>query len=70
LADETVHDGAALIDVAAERFADPGALEAARRVLRLALDELLDGRELATRTVARAIVRSAAGRPGRVAGGG
>jgi DNA repair protein RecO (recombination protein O) len=67
---DAVHDGAALLEVAAERFAAPETLETARRVLRRALDELLEGRELATRTVARSVFRSATGRSGRAAGSG
>ncbi len=40
-----------------ERFDDAETLEVARRVLRLALDHCLEGRELRTRTVARSMTR-------------
>ena len=47
--------GRSLLSLAAGRFAAPAELEDARRVLRAALDYCLEGRELATRAVARAV---------------
>ncbi len=45
------YPGEVLLAVAARRFSEPGALRAARRLTRAALDALLDGRELKTRRV-------------------
>jgi DNA repair protein RecO (recombination protein O) len=47
--------GASLIALALETELDERGLEDARRVLRVALEPLLEGRELATRSVARAV---------------
>jgi DNA repair protein RecO (recombination protein O) len=47
--------GRSLLGLAAGRLADPAELDDARRVLRAALDYCLEGRELATRAVARAV---------------
>ncbi|MGH8218061.1 MAG: DNA repair protein RecO [Steroidobacteraceae bacterium] len=47
--------GSSLIALAREQLADPKELEDARRLLKAALDHCLEGRELATRAVARAI---------------
>jgi DNA repair protein RecO (recombination protein O) len=50
--------GAAVLAVAAEDFAAPGAADCARAVARDTIDRLLDGRVLSTREVARALARS------------
>jgi DNA repair protein RecO (recombination protein O) len=47
--------GGSLLRLAAGSLSAPGELEDARRVLRAALDYCLEGRELATRAVARAV---------------
>jgi len=52
--------GESLIGLRAERFAGGRALEDARRVLQAALGACLEGRPLATRAVARSMVRKAA----------
>ena len=52
--------GASLLDLANERFASARALEDARRVLQGALGACLEGRPLATRTVAKSMMRRAA----------
>lgn len=49
--------GASLISLAQEELGDARALEDARRLLQAALAQCLEGRELTTRTVARAIAR-------------
>jgi DNA repair protein RecO (recombination protein O) len=49
--------GALLQAIAREDWTQPGALEQARRILRAALDHVLEGRELRTRQVARAVSR-------------
>jgi len=49
--------GSSLLALAAEDLADGRALEDARRVLKAALAERLEGRELATRRVARSLAR-------------
>jgi DNA repair protein RecO (recombination protein O) len=49
--------GASLLALAREDLDDRKALEDSRRVLRAAIGELLEGRELASRTVARAVAR-------------
>jgi len=54
-------DGAAIAALAAEDLSNSGTLEAARLILRAALAPLLDGRELATRSVARAVARGSRG---------
>jgi DNA repair protein RecO (recombination protein O) len=59
----SAYRGADLLSLAAEELADPGSLTAARRLLKEALDGPLDGRELASRAVARA-VRTGAARKG------
>ncbi len=50
--------GAALQAMAGEDFSDLESVRSARAVLRLALDHALEGRELATREVARALARA------------
>jgi DNA repair protein RecO (recombination protein O) len=57
--------GASLLALAAGQFDDARALDDARRVMRAALDHLLEGRELRTRAVAQAVAR----RPRRSAPG-
>ena len=52
--------GASLIDIAAERLSGARTLEDARHLLKSALAACLEGRPLATRSVARAMVRRAA----------
>lgn len=52
-----VVSGRSLLSLEREELETPEALEDARRVLRAALGQCLEGRELASRTVARAIVR-------------
>jgi len=52
--------GASLLGLAQERFADARALEDARRLLQAALAACLEGRPLATRAVARSMLRRAA----------
>jgi DNA repair protein RecO (recombination protein O) len=47
--------GSSLLRLAADSLSTHGELEDARRVLRAALDYCLEGRELATRAVARAV---------------
>lgn len=47
--------GRSLLNLAADRLESPAEFEEARRVLRAALDYCLEGRELATRVVARAV---------------
>jgi len=47
--------GSSLLRLATDSLSTPGELEDARRVLRAALDYCLEGRELATRAVARAV---------------
>jgi DNA repair protein RecO (recombination protein O) len=49
--------GASVLALAEGRFDDPRALDDARRVMRAALDLLLEGRELRTRAVAQAVAR-------------
>ncbi|MEJ2601797.1 MAG: DNA repair protein RecO [Gammaproteobacteria bacterium] len=52
-----VFSGAELRDIAAERFADPTLLRRARRILRPAIEHCLEGRELSSRRVMRAMRR-------------
>ncbi len=52
-----VFEGRALLAIAADDYSDETVLEPAKRILRMALDHALDGRELQTRTVARAVAR-------------
>jgi len=52
--------GGSLIQLRAERFEGARALDDARRLLKAALDACLEGRPLATRAVARSMVRKAA----------
>jgi DNA repair protein RecO (recombination protein O) len=52
--------GTSLLALAAGELGDPGALEDARRLLKAALGACLEGRTLATREVARAMLRKAA----------
>ena len=49
--------GHSVLALATGRLDGPRALDDARRVMRAALDHLLEGRELRTRTVAQAVVR-------------
>ena len=51
------YSGRSLLALQAETLDDGAALDAARRVLRQALDHCLEGRELRTRTVARSMAR-------------
>lgn len=51
----SLYRGADLLSLAAEELADAGSLAAAKRLLRQALVAPLDGRELNTRAVARAV---------------
>lgn len=51
------YSGRSLLALREESLDDPQSLDAARRVLRQALDHCLEGRELRTRTVARAMTR-------------
>lgn len=48
--------GRSMLGLAQESFDDARDLDDARRVLRAALDECLEGRELSTRAVARAVI--------------
>lgn len=50
--------GSTVLALAAGRFDEPRALDEARRVMRKALDHLLEGRELRTRAVAQAVARA------------
>ena len=52
--------GESILSLAQEELHDEHSLEDARRLLRAALASLLDGRELSTRSVARAVVRGGA----------
>jgi DNA repair protein RecO (recombination protein O) len=52
-----VFEGRVLLAIAADDYTDETVLEPAKRILRMALDHALDGRELRTRTVARAVAR-------------
>jgi DNA repair protein RecO (recombination protein O) len=58
----TDYRGEELLSLAAEELADAASLAAAKRLLRSALAGPLDGRELTTRTVARAVRADRAGR--------
>ncbi len=58
--------GSSLLELHAGTLADPRSLDDARRLLRAALAPLLEGRELATRAVARSV--SSRRRPPRPAG--
>jgi len=50
-----VFDGASLLALAREQLDDPGTLADARRLLRAALDQCLEGRPLRTREVMRSM---------------
>lgn len=50
-----IYRGEHLLSLAAEELADAASLQAARRLLRAQLDASLEGRELTSRTVARAV---------------
>jgi DNA repair protein RecO (recombination protein O) len=52
-----VVSGASLLALGREELTDPRALDDSRRILRAAIGELLEGRELASRVVARAVAR-------------
>lgn len=53
----TAFSGKELLAIAGDEYEDPTVLEAARRVLRTALDRALEGRDLSTRAVARSVSR-------------
>ena len=61
---EGVFAGRTLLAIAAEHWQESGVLEDARKIMRLALDSALEGRELRTRDVARAVSRRTATRRG------
>jgi DNA repair protein RecO (recombination protein O) len=63
-ATEGVFEGRSLLAIAAEHWQERGVLEDARTIMRLALDDALEGRELRTRDVARAVSRRTAPRRG------
>jgi len=52
----TVFRGHELLGIAEDRYDDAAVLETARSVLRVALDHALEGRDLRTRAVARAVI--------------
>jgi len=52
----TVFQGRDLLGIAEDRYDDAAVLETARSVLRVALDHALEGRDLRTRAVARAVI--------------
>ncbi len=52
----TVFRGRELLGIAEDRYDDAAVLETARSVLRVALDHALEGRDLRTRAVARAVI--------------
>lgn len=54
--------GHSVLCLAAEQLTEPATLEDARRLLKAALAECLEGRELRTRTVAKSIVRREMGK--------
>lgn len=54
---DAVFSGSELRDIAGERFADPALLRRARRILRPAIEHCLEGRELSSRRVMRAMRR-------------
>jgi DNA repair protein RecO (recombination protein O) len=56
-ADSRTCSGRLLQAIDREEWSQPGALEQARRIFRAALDHVLEGRELRTRKVARAVSR-------------
>lgn len=55
----SLFSGAELRDIAAERLQDPALLKRARRILQAALEHCLEGRELSSRRVMRAMRRRA-----------
>jgi len=57
--DASLYSGAELRDIAAERLQDPALLKRARRILQSALEHCLEGRELNSRRVMRAMRRRA-----------
>jgi DNA repair protein RecO (recombination protein O) len=57
--DAALFSGAELRDIAAERLEDPALLKRARRILQTALEHCLEGRELSSRRVMRAMRRRA-----------
>jgi DNA repair protein RecO (recombination protein O) len=63
-ATDGVFAGRTLLAIAAEQWQESGVLEDARKIMRLALDGALEGRELRTRDVARAVSRRTAPRRG------
>ncbi|NDE00910.1 MAG: DNA repair protein RecO [Gammaproteobacteria bacterium] len=63
-ATDGVFAGRTLLAIAAEHWQESGVLEDARKIMRLALDGALEGRELRTRDVARAVSRRTAPRRG------
>ncbi|MFM8518135.1 MAG: DNA repair protein RecO [Nevskiaceae bacterium] len=64
VATDGVFAGRTLLAIAAEQWQENGVLEDARKIMRLALDGALEGRELRTRDVARAVSRRTAPRRG------
>jgi DNA repair protein RecO (recombination protein O) len=57
---EAAYAGRSLLALADDDLQEDAVLEDARRLMRTALDDALEGRELRTRGVARAVTRSAA----------
>ena len=57
---EAAYAGRSLLALAEDDLQEDAVLEDARRLMRTALDDALEGRELRTRSVARAVTRSAA----------
>jgi DNA repair protein RecO (recombination protein O) len=66
---EQAYAGRSLLALADDDLQEDSVLEDARRLMRAALDHALEGRELRTRAVARAVSRRAAVRRGGTAGG-
>lgn len=58
---DNAYAGRSLLALADDDLQEASVLEDARRLMRAALDHALEGRELRTRTVARAVARRAAG---------
>jgi DNA repair protein RecO (recombination protein O) len=54
--------GSVILALGRDQFDDPQVQDEARRILRLALDHLLEGRELRTRAVARSLTRTGSAR--------
>ena len=60
---EAAYPGRSLLALAADDLQETAVLEDTRRLMRAALDHALEGRELRTRAVARAVTRRATARP-------